>query len=443
MMRFLMRSLSRFASPARAALACAALLSPGLAAAQPVAIDRVVAVVNDSVITSSELRDRIQQTVRQLQRQGVQLPEQDVLARQLLERLILERAQLKRAEETGLKVDDAMLARAVGRIAENNRISEEQLRATLQEDGISWNRFRNEVRTEILLSQLREREVESRVVVSEAEVDNFLASNPAAFSGTEVRVAHILLRLPESPTQADVDAVSAKADEALRRLQAGEPFNSVATEFSEAPDAIEGGVLDWRDPNRLPGLFAEAVSRLKPGQISPVLRSAAGLHIVQLMEVRGTDGAGPLEMQQTHVRHILLRTSEVMSDQEAESRLQGLRERVVHGHEDFADLARANSADLSAANGGDIGWVNPGDTVPEFERVMDSLTPMAVSEPVKSPFGWHLIQVVERRMQDVSQERKRNTARAALRERKADEAFDDWLRQLRDETYVEYRLDSE
>lgn len=435
--------LSRTRVALAAGLAAATFALPVHAAPRAVEVDRIVAVVNNEVITALQLRARIDQTKRQLGRQGVQLPPDEVLERQLLERLIVEHAQLQIARESSLRVDDATLDRAIERIAANNRLSVEQLRATLDKDGVAWNRFRDEIRTEILLTRLREREVDSRIVVTDAEIDNFIASNPDAFSGQQFEVAHILLRTPEGATPQQVEAVARRAEQVMARLRSGEDFARVAAEVSDAPDGLQGGSLGWRPLDRLPALFADVARRMQPGETSPVLRSAAGLHIVRLVDRRGGGGAAVAQkLEQTHARHILVKTSEVLSDADAEARLLGLRERVLNGA-DFGELAKANSADLSAAKGGDLGWLNPGDTVPEFERAMDALQPGEVSMPVRSPFGWHLIQVAERRVQDVTDERRRAEVRMALRERKAEQAYEDWLRQLRDSTYVDYRLERE
>ncbi|TAH45809.1 MAG: molecular chaperone SurA [Betaproteobacteria bacterium] len=438
--------MNRLFSRSRLALAiglsCVVLALPAAAAPRAVGVDRIVAVVNNEVITEQELRARIDQTTRQFKRQGVELPPADVLERQLLERLIVERAQLQLARETSLRVDDATLERAISRIAENNKLSIDQLRATLDKDGVSWNRFRDQIRTEILLTRLREREVDNKVQVTDAEVDNFLASNPDAFSNQEYLLSHILIGAPERPTPEQIERLRARADAVMARLRSGEDFARVAAATSDAPDAINGGSLGWRRLDRVPAIFAEAARSLKPGEIAPPLRSASGIHIVKLMERRGGDTAAAQTLEQTRVRHILIKTSEVLSDADAEARLRGLRERIVNGA-DFGELAKASSADLSAAKGGDLGWVNPGDTVPEFERAMNALKPGDVSPPVRSPFGWHLIQVLERRVQDVTDERKRSLARAALRERKAEQAYEDWLRQLRDSTYVDNRLGRE
>ena len=423
-------------------LAAATIALPVHAAPRAVEVDRIVAVVNSEVITSLQLRARIEQAKRQLARQGVELPPDNVLERQLLERLIVERAQVQLAQETSLRVDDATLERAIERIAGNNKLSVEQLRAALEKDGVAWNRFRDEIRTEILLTRLREREVDSRVVVTDAEIDNFIANNPDAFSGQEFSVAHILLRTPEGATPQQIEAVARRAEQVMTRLRSGEDFARVAAEVSDAPDGLSGGALGWRPLDRLPGLFADAVRRMQPGETSPILRSAAGLHIVRLVERRGGGAEAVQQLEQTRARHILIKTSEVLSDTDAEARLLAIRERVVNGA-DFGELAKASSADLSAAKGGDLGWLNPGDTVPEFERAMNALQAGEVSPPVRSPFGWHLIQVMERRVQDVTDERKRSAARQALRERKAEQAYEDWVRQLRDSTYVDYRLERE
>ncbi len=418
-------------------------VSSAAAQARTVEVDRIVAVVNNEVITALQLRERLEQAMRRLDRQGTELPPREVLERQMLERLIIERAQLQAARDGAIRVDEAMLERSIQRIAENNGLNLAGLREALARDGIPWKRFREEVRTELLLTRLREREVDSRIVVTVAEVDNFSATTPDAFSGREYRLAHILLRAPEGASPEQIEALVARAEGVGQRLAAGEDFASVAAGVSDAPDAMNGGDLGWRSLDRLPALFAEVVGTLGPGEVSPILRSAAGLHIVKLLDLRGGALAGADSVEQTRASHILIRTTEVLSDSEAENRLRGLYERIIHGNADFAELARAHSADLSAAKGGELGWIYPGDTVPEFERAMNALAPGEVSEPVRSPFGWHLIKVHERRVQDVSEERKRAMARAALRERKAEDAFEDWVRQLRDSTYVEYRLEQD
>lgn len=423
-------------------LAASLFASVTSAANGPVEVDRIVAVVNSEVITLSDLHMRVAQVTRQLSRQGTPLPAADVLEKQVLERQIIERLQLQLAAETSLRVDDVTLDRAVGRIADNNRLSMTEFRKALEKDGISWDRFREEVRNEMLLTRVREREVESRIVVSDAEVGNFLAHPENSMGQEEYNLSHILFRAPEGATPEQLARLRAKAEDVAARVARGEPFDKLAASYSDAPDALTGGNLGWRSAERLPGLFAEAVTSLKPGETTSILRSAAGFHIVRVIDRKGSGPSGvPAQVQQTRARHILIKTSEVVSDADARRRLTDLRERVVQGGASFADLARIHSADLSAAKGGDLGWIYPGDTVPEFEQAMDALKPGELSQPVQSPFGWHLIQVEDRRVQDVSDERKRGAARNALRERKSDEAYQDWLRQLRDRAYVEYRTE--
>ena len=420
--------------------AIAPLSGNALAASDPVEVDRIVAVVNNEVITEREMNERIDLAVRQLQRQGTQLPPRDVIRKQILERLILERAQLQLASQNGIRADDATLDRAIERIASSNKLSVPAFREALERDGLSWDDFRNNIRREIVITRLREREVDSRIVVTDAEVDNFLDSNQGTPS-EEYHLAHILLRAPEGATPEQFAALQARAAEVTRKLAAGEDFAKLAASYSDAPDALSGGDIGWRGTDRLPALYADEAGKLAVGEVSPVLRSPAGLHLVKLLEKRGGNDAADVRVEQTHARHILLKTSAVLSDADARQRLEALRERVLQGGEDFAELAKVHSADLSAAKGGDLGWVNPGDTVPAFERAMNALKPGEISEPVQTPFGWHIIQVLERRSQDVSEERKRTVARNTLRERKSDEAYDDWLRQLRDRTYVELQLD--
>ena len=406
-------------------------------AAQVIEADRIIAVVNDEVITLNELKARIAAVERQLRQQGTQMPPRDVLEKHILERLIVDRVQIQFARETGLRIDDAQLDQTLARIAEGNRMDLAQFRASLEQDGIPWVKFREDIRNEIIVSRIREREVDSKIVVSEGEIDNFLESAGAAGS-EEYNLGHILLRVPEQAKPEQLVRLKARAEDIISQLRGGADFAQLAASYSDAPDGLSGGMMGWRPLERLPSLFAEVVPKLKPGEVSDAVRSPAGYHILKLIDRRGgAIKAQPVE--QTHARHILIKTSELVSESEAKRRLVGLKERITHGTE-FAELARLHSNDLSAAKGGDLGWLSPGDTVPEFERAMNSLKPGEVGEPVKSPFGWHLIQVIERRM-DTSKERVRQSARLALRERKADEAYQDWLRQMRDRAYVEYRLE--
>lgn len=433
-------------------LAVLGLFGAAVAQAQPngqaepsdvVEVDRIVAVVNSDAITLFELRSRTEQAIAQLRGRNVTPPPREDFERQVLERMIYEKVQLQHAEETQMRIDDRMLEAALGRIAESNNMNATQLRSAVERDGIPWPRFREDIRKEIILSRLRDREVESRVVVTEGEIDNYLA-NPErkADQREEFNVSHILLRVPEGASPETLMRLKARADAAMEQLAKGEDFARVAASYSDAPDALSGGSLGWRPLDRLPQLFADMLPNLKPGQVSEVMRSPAGFHIMKLVEKRGGAGASDARVSQTRARHILIKTSEVVNDAEARRRLISIKERLDNGG-DFEELARSNSQDLSAAKGGDLGWLYPGDTVPEFEKVMNALEPGKTSEPVQSPFGWHLIQVVERRVEDVSTERQRAAARLALRERKAEEVYQDWVRQLRDRAYVEIRLNDE
>ena len=414
-------------------------ISPaGAAPAEPLEADRIVAVVGDEVITLYDLRIRLDAALKQLQKQGTALPPQDVLERQMLERVIMDRIQMQFARESGLRIDDSQLDQAIGRIAGNNKMTPQQFRQALEKDGIDYARFREEIRGEMTMMRLREREVDSKLVISDGEIDLYLANQAATGGGEEFQLAHILLRAPESASPEQLQKLRQRGEQALKRARAGDSFAELTAAFSDAPDALQGGGLGWRQLDRLPTLYAEAAARLQPGEVSDLLRSSAGFHIVKLLGKRG--GSGPASIQQTHARHILIRVNEVVSESEARHKMETVRERLVNGG-DFAEMARLYSQDGSAAKGGDLGWISPGDTVPDFERAMDALKDNQISPVVQSPFGMHLIQVLERRQRDVSEDRKRAAARQAIRERRLDEAYQDWLRQLRDRAYVENRLD--
>ena len=403
-------------------------------------VDRIVAIVGREVITASELTERRDLAERQLQRQGTPLPERSLLERQILERLILDKAQIQLARENGIRVEEIQLDRALERVAENNSMTLSAFRQTLEKDGVPFEKFRDEVRQQMQLQRLREREVDDRVEVSDSEIDQFLAESKAG-SGlrSEYSLAHVLVRLPEQASPEQIEQARGKAEKARAESAAGADFAKVAASYSDAPDALQGGAMGWRSEDRLPEIFTSAAKGMKPGETSAVLRSPGGFHVIKLLERRGSEEGAAVE--QTHVRHILVRTNDTVSESDARRRLADLRERIVTGGADFAELARLHSADGSASRGGDLEWLLPGDTVPEFERAMNSLKPGEISQPVKSPFGWHLLQVLERRAAGVTQDRRRLQARQSLKERKSDEAYQDWLRQLRDRTYVEMRLE--
>ena len=407
--------------------------------ATPVGADRIVAVVNSEAITLYELRTRVALVERQLRGQNVQLPEQSVLEKQILERMIVDRAQLQLAKEVGVQVSDIEVDAALARIASSNGLSPADFRKAIERDGVVWDKFREEIRQEIIISRLRDREVDSQLTVSEGEIDNYLESAESANGADVVQVAHIIVRVPEQASAQQLERSRARVQQAMDQLKAGEEFARVAAAFSDAPDGLKGGVMDARPVDRLPNLYADAVRTMKPGETSAVLRSPAGYHIVRLLDRRGV--AAPTQaLKQTHARHILIKVNELMSDNDAHQRVVVLKERLDNGA-DFSELARVHSNDLSAAKGGDLGWLFEGDTVPEFEKAMNALKINEISGPVRSPFGWHLIQVLERRTEDATKERRRQMARQTLRERKSDEAYQDWLRQLRDRAYVEYRLE--
>jgi peptidyl-prolyl cis-trans isomerase SurA len=430
------------AALALAAVAAWAQKSPPVSTAAPprvIAIDRVIAVVNDEAITQYELDDARSIVLQQLKQQNVQQPATDVLDKQVLERLITERALLQHAKDSGIKVDDTQVERAIQRIAEDNKLTLDGLRQALSRDGVTYAKYREDVRREIIVQRLREREVDARITVSDAEVENYLATIKAQLGGeAEYRLAHILVVVPEQANAEQIEAKRRRAEEASKNIRDGADFGQVAAGFSDASDALSGGNLGWRPGARLPTVFAETVRGMKVGDVSPVLRSAAGFHIVKLIDRRSQNE--PALVDQMHVRHILIRVNEITSEADGKAKIDRLKDRLEAGAK-FEDMARLNSEDASSAKGGDLGWVSPGDTVPVFEEAMNKLALNQVSAPVRTPFGWHLIEVLGRRKQDVSADRARMQAQLAIRQRKVDEAFQDWVRQTRDRAYVEVRLD--
>ncbi len=424
-------------SPAAAPSRPAAPRAPSTELGVP--LDRVVAIVNDEALTQWELAEQKRVTLQQMKQQNITPPASDVLDKQLLDRLITERALIQYAKETGIRVDDVQVERTLARIAQDNKLTLDGLRQAIEKEGVPYAKYREDMRNEITMQRLREREVDSRITVSDAEVDNFLATQSAQSGGdTEYRLAHVLVLVPEQASSDQIEAKRLRAQDALRQLNSGTDFKQIAATFSDAPDALQGGSLGWRAPARLPTVFADQVRAMKPGQVSPVLRSAAGFHIVKLEETRSRNT--PTVVEQTRVRHILVRVNEVTSESDAKAKTDRIRERLETGGK-FEDQAKLNSEDASAAKGGDLGWISPGDTVAEFEQAMTKLKIGEISQPVRSPFGWHLIQVSDRRTQDVTAERQREQARQALRQRKSDEAFQEWVRQTRDRAYVEIKAD--
>ena len=401
-------------------------------------IDRIVALVEQTVITEKELNDRIKTLVNQLNKQKIEIPPTDVLQKQMLERMVLEKLQISFAQQTGLKVEDALLDKTIERIAEQNKLDLAEFKKALASEGMSFRRFREDLRNEILLSRLKEREVDSKLSITEAEVENYLSLQSKEQQSDEYNLSHILIRTPEDASPNKLAELKRKADDAFNQIKSGKDFAQVSAALSDAPNALEGGQLGWKNITQLPSLFADAVRNLKPGQTTEILRSANGFHIIKLNERRG--GSSPLVITQSHLRHILIKVNEVTSEKEARQRMEIIRERAEHG-EDFAELAKQYSEDSSASNGGDLGWVNPNENLPELDRAMEKLAIAEISPIIKSQFGIHIIQVTERRQQDMSKEAAKLKARQEIRARKSDEAYQDWIRELRDKAFVEIRLE--
>ncbi len=425
-----------------AGFACAqaaAAQAPARAESNPVPLDRVLVVVNDEAITQWDMNEQRRIFLQQMKASNVTPPANDVLDKQVLERLIVERAVLQFAKDSGIRVDDTTVERTILRVAEENKLSPDDFRKVLEREGIPYANYREDIRRQIIIQRVREREVDSKVTVSDAEVDNYLATVASQAGGEdEYLLSHIYITVPEQASADVVEASRKRAEEALAEVKSGKDFGQVAAAYSSAPDATSGGTLGWRTRARLPSVFTDVVRTMKAGDVSGVLRSAGGFHVVKLVEERNRNQ--PTVVDQTHARHILIKVNEQTSESDAKVKIDRLRERLVAGAS-FEDLARANSEDASGAKGGDLGWISPGDTVPDFEHAMDKLAIDEISQPVRTPFGWHLIQVLERRKQDVTQERRRDEARKAIRQRKSDEQFDEFVRQLRDRTYVEYKGD--
>lgn len=430
------------AAPATpAAPASKGFTPPGQSANKP--IDAIAVIVNDEVITQRELNERVSTIVARMQQQKMALPDAADLRRQILERMIIERAQLQLAKEMGVRVDDNMLDRAIGRIAEQQKMTVQQLRNQMEKEGTTFAAFREEIREEIIMQRLREYEVDNKISISEAEVDSFIATEKAAAADQfELNISQLMVRIPENASAEVIAQRQKRAEEVARQLRTGADFAKMAATYSDASDALQGGAVGWRPSSALPPLFAEALAKLKPGQVTPIIKSAAGFHILKLVDKRSLAEAQAAEtVQQTHVRHILLKVTPTQNASEVKRKLLELKERIDNKAAKFDELARVHSQD-SASKGGDLGWLAPGDSLPEFERAVDGLKIGQVSEPVETAFGYHLIEVLERKADDVSKEKQRAGARNALRERKLVEAIEDWQRQVRDRAYVEFRDES-
>jgi peptidyl-prolyl cis-trans isomerase SurA len=447
-----------------AALLCA--LSAGPAAAQALAkadtkpatgflppasadakvIDSIFVVVNDEVITKNEVTARVDQVLARMKAQKAQLPDVDDLRRQVVEAMITERAQIQLAKEYGVKVTDLELDRTIGRIAESQKLSVQDMRNQMEKEGLPFASFREEIRNEIMLQRLREHEVDAKIQVSDAEVDTYLAAQKAAAADkVEMNLSQILIGIPQNASPEQIAARKARAEEVIRQLRTGADFAKMAATYSDAPDGLKGGEIGWRDPDRLPPEFADALRKLKPGQVTPVIKASFGFQILKLVDERKLDAGGdakPAIEQQTHARHILMKPTPTMTEAEVKRKLLELKEKIDNKAATFEDLARQYSQDSFAAKGGDMGWLATGDVPEEFQKAMDQLKPGEISGVVQSPFGFHLIEVVERKSEDTSKEKERSVARQVIHERKLVEATEDWSRQVRDRAYVEFRDES-
>ena len=440
---------ARSAAPARltapAAAAAAAAVSTPVATR---AADYIVAIVNSEPVTNHEVQVRAERIAQQIAQQGGTQPPRAALMREVLERAILEKAQLQAARELGIKVDDLAVAQAERGVAQQNNVSEAEMQRRLAADGISPERFREELRSQLLLQRLREREVDSRVKVSELDVDRYLrepqqpnaaAAAQAANGGGAINLGQVLVAVPENASPAEVAKLQARAQEVADKARAGGDFAALARDYSQAPEAevAAGGAMGLRPLSRYPELFAQATQSLDAGAVAGPLRSGAGFHILKVLE---KPSAGlPVTAIKTRARHILLTTGPQLSETKAAAQLADYRRRILAGQADFAALAREHSKDGSAKDGGDLGWATPGRYVPEFEQALESLKPGDISEPLVSRFGVHLIQLQERAEVELTAPEQRAMARDTLREQKTEEAYANWVRELRARAYVEYR----
>ncbi|MES9943188.1 MAG: peptidylprolyl isomerase [Candidatus Thiodiazotropha sp. 6PLUC2] len=402
-------------------------------------LDYIVAIVNDDVIAKSELDNKTREMLAQMTQKPTNLPPMQILQEQILERMIAKRLQLQAADRLGLRVDDATVTKAISNIAETNKITLLQLRETLEADGIRFPLFREQLREDILINRLKQKEVINRINITEQDIKNFLAREMGSSrQRTAVRLFHILIATPEGASPQDVQQAKKQASEIHEQLTQGADFNELAIRYSDGRQALEGGDLGWVETSRIPSLFTSVVDEMDSGSISEPIRNASGFHIVKLAEVKGGQ---KMIINQTHARHILINTNEIVSDDEARQRLETLRDRIING-DLFETLARSHSDDkASAIKGGDLGWTNPGDLVAQFEEQMNALELNQISEPFKSQFGWHIVQPLERRQHDSTEEVIKNKARQEIQKQKSEEAIELWLRRLRDEAYVEVLLE--
>lgn len=406
-------------------------------------LNRIIAVVNEDVITEKEFMEAIKTATKRLESQGVQIPDDPKpLHNQVLETIITKRIQLQHAKEIGLDINDSELDETIKRIVDENKMTLSEFSSALEKDGIGMGKFQQEIRDEMIISRLRERETNAQVNVTDGEIENFLRTQDTSSIGSdEYRLGHILIAIAENMNAAQIQQKKERADLAYEELKEGVDFSKVASEFSDAADAAQGGIVDWRPASQLGPQFAELLGTLQPGDLTQIIQSPAGFHIFKLID-RRIQEVPTVVIDQTQARHILIKINELTSDSDAKLKIVKLKERLDKG-ENFEELARLYSEDASNSTGGSLGWLSPGDTVPAFEQAMNALAPDQISEPVKSQFGWHLIQVIERRTQDISIERRKQVARQAIRARKSDVVIQEWITQLRDQAYIELRLEDD
>ncbi|MGR9044224.1 MAG: peptidylprolyl isomerase [Gammaproteobacteria bacterium] len=398
-------------------------------------LDRIVAIVEDDVILDTELQAEVNQIKQRIKDSNAMMPPDYILRKQVLEKMVLEKLQRQLAEKSGVSLTDEMLNNAAADIARRNNMSPSQFRKELERQSITYQSFLENLRNEIIINQLRGREIGNRVKVTDREVEHFLETEGAASADVEYHLGHILAAIPEGASSSVIQKAHGKAETIVKELREGRDFFQTAMSQSESGDALTGGDLGWRSINEIPTLFVEEVQTMEQGAISDPIRSPSGFHIIKMLEIKG--GGGKHIVTNTQVRHILIKTNELINDEEAKKRLLSLKRRIADG-DSFEALARAHSDDKgSALNGGSLGWVAPGALVPEFEEVMNKLAINKISAPVQTQFGWHLIQVLGRKQQDNSAEFKKEQVREAIRKRKIEEETELWLRRLRDEAYVE------
>jgi peptidyl-prolyl cis-trans isomerase SurA len=437
----------RTAAVALAVSLAAALALPPVAGAQTrelgsrgELLDRIAVVVNEGVVLQSQIDQQVDTVARRLREQGTALPPDSVLRQQITERLVLQEIQQQRAAKIGLRVTDEALNNALREVAKQNNIEFSRLPDALASEGINYAEYREQMRREMTLSMLRQRDVYGRIYVSPRELDQFVTKQAADKTGNATfEVSHILLSLPEAASPGQLDEVERKAAELAQRAQKGEDFGQLAVANSQAQTALERGKIGWRKGNELPTFMADVVTKMKPGEVSAPIRTPSGFHIIRLDDLK-TDDA-PVIVQQLHARHILMKPNEIQDDQTVRGRLQTIRDKIAAGQDDFGAIAKAVSEDPgSASEGGDLGWTSPGTFVPEFEKALDGLGENEISQPFRTQYGWHVAQLLGRRAQDMSSEDRRRRAFEQIRASKVDEETELWLRRLRDEAFVDYRM---